>query len=55
MAAKPKKEPAAKGHYTGAVQDKPVQWPMAGAGGNAHSNKATKMPVVKTATVGQAG
>jgi hypothetical protein len=55
MAAKPKKEPSAKGHSAGAVTDKPVAWPMATATGRANYPTPPQVPVVKTATVGHWG
>lgn len=44
----------AKRKYTGAVQDKPVKWPLVSTKGS-NFNKTTKVPVVKQTVVGLNG
>lgn len=39
-------------HYSGKVADSPVKWPVQGQASIGRYNRATKVPIVKTAVVG---
>lgn len=50
MATARKKEGSKPGHYTGAVQDSRVNWPLLGVRSGSQYNRKTKVPVVKRHT-----